>query len=98
MFQRTLQSVGTDTMGKIVCTYADGTVYMISYVTGLQDNVNQGVNLDGQEAYVINVRLKFYIALLKSLIRISKISLQINANMHNLNRSQFSVYFLQTFY
>lgn len=85
-------------MGKIVRTYAAVTVYMMTYMTGLQDNVNLGVNLDGQEADVINVRLKFYISLLKSLIRISKISLQINANMHNLNRSQFSVHFLQTFF
>lgn len=46
-------------MGKIVRTYAAVTVYMITYVTGLQDNVNLGVNLDGQETDVINVRLKF---------------------------------------
>lgn len=46
-------------MGKIVRTYAAVPVYMITYVTGLQDNVNLGVNLDGQETDVINVRLKF---------------------------------------
>lgn len=68
IFQRTLQSVSPDTMGKIVRTYAALTVYMITYATGLQDNVNMGVNLDGQEADVINVRPKFYIYSIKSLI------------------------------
>lgn len=56
IFQRTLQSVSPDTLGKIVRTYAALTVYMITYATGLQDNVNMGVHLDGQEADVINVR------------------------------------------
>lgn len=100
MFERTLQSVSPDTMGKIVRTYATLIVYMITDVTGLQDNATQGVNPDGQETDVISVRLKFYFSffLLKRLIRISKIFLQINAIMHNLNRSQFSVYFLQTFF
>lgn len=68
IFQRTLQSVSPDTLGKIVRTYAALTVYMITYATGLQDNVNMGVNLDGQEADVINVRPKFYIYSIKSLI------------------------------
>lgn len=95
MFERTLQSVSPDTMGKIVRTYATLIVYMITDVTGLQDNATQGVNPDGQETDVISVRLKFYFSffLLKRLI-----FLQINAIMHNLNRSQFSVYFLQTFF
>lgn len=67
MFQRTLQNVSSDTMGKIVHTHAAVTVYIITYVTGLQDNVNLGVNLDGQDTYVINVRLMFYIYLIKML-------------------------------
>lgn len=100
MFERTLQSVSLDTMGRIVRTHAAVTVYMITDVTGLQDNATQGVNPDGQETDVISVRIKFYFyfSLLKRLIRISKIFLQINAIMHNLNRSQFSVYILQTFF
>lgn len=67
MFQRTLQSVSLDTMGTSVRTHAAVTVYMITYVTGLQDIVNLGVDLDGQETDVINVRLKFYIYLIKML-------------------------------
>lgn len=88
-------------MGKIVRTCAAVTVYMIiTDVTGLQDNATLGVNPDGQETYVISVGIKFFFFfLLKRLhvIRIYKIFLQINAIMHNLNRSQFSVYCLRTF-
>lgn len=96
MLQRTLQSVSQDTMGEIVRTHAAVTVYMITYVTGLQDIVNLGVNLDGQETDVINVRLNIY--LIKMLKRISNKFLQINANIYNLNRSQFRAYFHQTFF
>lgn len=60
MFQRTLQSVSPDTMGKIVRTCAAVTVYIITDVTGLQDNATLGVNPDGQETYVISVGIKFF--------------------------------------